>query len=364
MTLVDISVEVPTYNEAENIPVLIDKLEKLKLDLEIIIIDDGSPDGTAKIAEDLGKKYGNIKVLERGSKQGLATAIRDGMKLATGKYIAVMDADLQHPPETLEQMYAAIEKGNDMVIASRYMTGGGAEEFSFFRKLVSKSATFIAHLMLQETKVLTDPLSGFFIFRKGIIEEDQINSSGYKILLEILVKGSGTKLVEVPYTFNPRLKGKSKLSVTENLNYLRLVFGLSGYRPLKFVAVGLSGIIVNEGILYLLAYSGLFHGAITHPVFAAIPSIEFSILTNFTVNNFWTFGNRKRGHLFSKAARYNMFAGIGGIINYVAFVLLTLGIAFNYLALNLLGIFFGVFANYIFSELFVWPKENELKKVQ
>lgn len=281
------------------------------------------------------------------------------MNLASGKYIAVMDADLQHPPEVLTNMYSAIQKGNDMVIASRYMPGGSAQEFTFFRKLVSKVATFIAHLMIQETKVLTDPLSGFFIFRREIIDQDLISSSGYKILLEILVKGSGTKLVEVPYSFSPRQKGKSKLGIMENLNYLRLVFSLSGYRPLKFVSVGLSGVLVNEGILYLLLYSGLFHGAITLPIFAAIPSIEISILTNFVVNNFWTFGNRRSGHLLTKAARYNAFAGIGGVINYVAFVLLAYGIPFNYLALNLLGIAFGVFANYIFSELFVWPKETK-----
>jgi dolichol-phosphate mannosyltransferase len=289
---------------------------------------------------------------------GLATAIRDGMKLATGKYIAVMDADLQHPPEVLVNMYSAIQKGNDMVIASRYMEGGSAHEFSFFRKLVSKGATFIAHLMIQETKTLTDPMSGFFIFKKDIIDQERINSSGYKILLEILVKGSGTKLVEVPYTFNPRMKGKSKLGITENLNYLKLVFSLSGYRPLKFVSVGITGILVNEGILYLIIYSGLFHGAITHPIFAAIPAIEFSILSNFIINNFWTFGNRRKGHFLSKIARYNGFAGIGGMINYVAFVLLAYGIPFNYLALNLLAIIFGVFANYIFSEMFVWPKEG------
>jgi dolichol-phosphate mannosyltransferase len=163
-----LSITIPTYNEAENIPELIDRIEKTMKDknFEIIIVDDNSNDGTADIAENLGKNYGNIKVIRRPRKMGLASAILDGIKVANGNIIAVMDADLQHPPELLPKMIKKIYEGYDIVIASRYVEEGGIEEWSILRRLISIGAISFAHLLFPRIRKIRDPISGFFYLRK------------------------------------------------------------------------------------------------------------------------------------------------------------------------------------------------------
>lgn len=178
--MVELSLEIPTYNEAGNLPVLIERLEGLDLDLEIIIIDDNSPDGTYEVAQGLAEKYHNIKTLKRPGKLGLASAISDGLKLASGNYVAVMDADLQHPPETLLKMFDEAKKGNDIIIASRYTDKGRIEKFGLVRRLTSKGATFLTHALLRETRSIKDPMSGFFIFRRSILDGKNIESRDRK----------------------------------------------------------------------------------------------------------------------------------------------------------------------------------------
>lgn len=346
----EVSIEIPTYNESENLPGLIEEIENLGINCEIIVIDDNSPDGTASVADDLAKIYPNIKVVRRAKKSGISSAVQDGLEVAEGNIIVVMDADHQHPPSTIKNLYSKIKEGNDIVVASRYVSGGGAEKFSFFRKLTSKVATALAHVMLRETKLITDPLSGFFAFRKDVVKGADIGSNGYKILLEILVKGNGKNLVEVPYTFGTRTNGKSKLTVGENFRYLELVMKLSGYRPLKFFLVGLSGVAVNEGLLFLLHSS---YGLTT--AMAGLVAIEVSILSNFVANNLWTFRQRRIGSLIGRAAKYNLVTLGGAAINYVTLLgLVFLGV--HYLFSNLIGIALGFAANYLGSEFLVWSK--------
>lgn len=354
--MVELSVEIPTYNEAENIPVIVEKLESLGVDLEIIIIDDNSPDGTGDVAEKLKEKYSNLKVLRRPGKLGLATAIHDGLKLAEGSYIAVMDADMQHPPDSLPRLLEKAKEGNDLVIASRYVKEGGSEKFSIYRRIVSRAATFLAHAMLRETRNIKDPLSGFFVFRRDVMSPDKIDTSGYKILLEVLVKGTGKKVAEIPYTFKPRLKGSSKLGLRENMNYLRLILMLSEYRPLKFLTVGITGVIVNEGLLFLLHNLALFSYTLHNfPLtYAGAIAIEISIISNFVLNNFWTFSNLNPGRGLMKFLKYNLVAAPGAIINFLT--LLNLAVVFHYLLANLIGIALAFLVNYLGSELFVWAR--------
>lgn len=345
---------IPTYNEADNITRLIDELEHLDLDLEIIVVDDSSPDGTADIVRSIGKKYDNVKLVVRPSKSGLASAILDGMRVANSENIAVMDGDMQHPPYLLKQMLERIHEGNDLVIASRYMTGGNAGKLSYIRKIISKGATLMAHVMLRETKFVKDPLSGFFIFKKNVVNGAEINPTGYKILLEMLIKGHASKTEEIPYTFRPRFKGRSKLSLKEDLNYVHLILKLAEYRPLKFIGVGISGVLVNEGLLFLLHTLGL-----SIPLAGAI-SIETSVLTNFALNNAWTFRNKKEGSLPARVLKYNFVTLLGEAINYsVLYALPFFGI--HYLVANLVGIALGFLANYLGSELFVWSSLGTVK---
>ena len=348
--MVDLSVELPTYNEAENLPILVERLENLDLDLEIIVIDDNSPDGTADVVKSLAQKYRNIKLLQRPKKLGLASAIFDGLKLASGGYIAVMDADLQHPPETLLNMFAEAKHGSDIIVASRYVKWGRSERSGLARRVISRGATFLAHAMLRETRNVKDPMSGFFIFKREILEGKKIESDGYKVLLEVLVKGgSDHRIAEIPYTFRPRIKGKSKLTFKENIKFVRLLLMLSQFRPLKFVSVGASGVLVNEGLLFLLRTftpSAL--------ILAGIIAIESSIISNFVLNHVWTFKGRSLGNWAYGFLRYNLVALPGGIINLLA--LLRLSVVTHYLIANIIGIVLAFAVNYLGSELIVWSR--------
>jgi len=220
-----LSVIVPTYNERENIVELIERVEAALNGsrFEVIVVDDGSPDGTADAAEELNKIYGNVRVHRRPGKMGLASAIMDGINLARSDVVAAIDADLQHPPEFLPEMFSKIMEGYDLVIASRYVEGGGIEGWGLWRRLVSKGATWLAHLLLPETRRVKDVMSGYFMLRKSVVKDVKLNSKGYKILLEILVKGKYSSVTEVPYIFKPRVRGESKLKFNEMLNYLRLL---------------------------------------------------------------------------------------------------------------------------------------------
>ncbi|MEM3466380.1 MAG: polyprenol monophosphomannose synthase [Thermoproteota archaeon] len=209
---IQLSIIIPTYMEAETLPRLVERVEKAlkEIDFEIIIIDDNSPDGTADIAEKLSMKFGNIRVMSRPAKLGLGSAVMDGLKLARAQLIAVMDADLQHPPEALIKMLEGLRKGCDVVIASRYVKGGGVGGLSVWRRLISKGATILAHVSLPKTSLVSDPLSGYFAFNKKVIYGIKLNPIGYKILLEMLVKGKYERVCEIPYDFQRRAGGKSK----------------------------------------------------------------------------------------------------------------------------------------------------------
>lgn len=317
--------------------------------MEIIVIDDSSPDGTAQVVEGLRQKYSNLKLIVRPGKNGLGSAVMEGMKVAQSDLIAVMDGDLQHPPELLVSMLERAKDGNDIVIASRYTEGGGAGDLSPVRKLISKSATFMAHIMLRKTRSVRDPLSGYFIFNRKVLDGVEINPTGYKILLEILIKGNFSKTEEVAFTFRPRFKGTSKLSLKEDMKYVHLILKLAEYRPLKFIGVGLIGVLVNEGVLYLL-YS---HGMLPF-ILADAVSIESSILSNFTFNSVWTFRSRRESTLLLRGLKYNAVALFGFFINLFVATGLYYHSPINYLLSNLAGIILAFLANYLGSELFVW----------
>jgi len=223
-----LSIIVPTYNEAENVRELIERVEaSLKgLDFEVVVVDDSSPDGTAEVAEEFGKAYGNVRVVRRPKKMGVASAVLDGMKAAKHELIAVMDADLQHPPELLPKLLEKAMEGYDIVVASRYVEGGGIEEWGFWRRLISRGATLLAHTLLPKTRGVKDPMSGFFVFRRKVVEGVELNPIGYKLLLEVLVRGRYESVAEVPYVFKARRRGRSKLGLKEIFDYVIFLFKL------------------------------------------------------------------------------------------------------------------------------------------
>jgi len=218
----ELSITIPTYKERDNIKAIIRRvsgiLNALNITHEIIVVDDNSPDGTAKIAKALSNKY-PVKVIVRNGKFGLASAILTGFMNAEGDVLGVIDADMQHPPELMVKLIKKIKDGYDIAIASRYVKGGGVEDWGFLRKLVSKGAIMLAKPLTR----VKDPMSGYFFLRRSVINGVQLNPKGYKLLLEILVKGKYRRVAEVPYTFRKRMIGESKLTASEYWEYLRLL---------------------------------------------------------------------------------------------------------------------------------------------
>lgn len=222
-----VSVILPTYNERANLAELIRQIRSLPIDVECVIVDDNSPDGTGELAEQLAATDPLIKVVHRPKKLGLASAILDGLHKASASYVAVMDADLQHPPNLLVSMVDLLDDGADLVVASRYVRGGGIVGWTFSRHFISRVATLLAHLLIPKSRVVRDPMSGYFALKRSVLEGLKFDTNiGYKILLLILAKARLYDVREVPMIFRRRLRGESKLKQKEILNYLRLLMNL------------------------------------------------------------------------------------------------------------------------------------------
>ncbi len=353
----DISIIIPTFNEKGNLQELFRRIDNsLDCAYECILVDDNSADGTGEFAEELSREY-PITVIHRKSERGLASAVMEGFKHASGNIFVVMDADLQHSPEKIPELIKELEKGSDIAIASRYIEGGGIKKWSRFRRLTSYVAQFLAKTILPGVRKIRDPLSGFFALKKEIIKESNLNPSGYKILLEILAKGNYKKVAEVPFIFKERKTGKSKLNLREEINYLRHLYKLSKSereisRFLKFCLVGLSGVLVNLGLLQLLTeIVGLFY------LVSAVFSIESSILSNFTLNEIWTFRERRTSPIkdvLNRAIKFNI-VGIGGLlINMAILFLLTESFGIYYLISEMFGIGAAVLWNFTINTWWTW----------
>ena len=222
-----ISIIIPTYNERDNITSLVEKIHDALSGhkYEVVFVDDNSKDGTAGVISVLSHHY-PVKILIRQNERGLASAVVYGFNHTCGDIITVMDADLQHPPEILTRLLQEIENGADLVIASRYIPGGGCPGWGFIRKIISKGAIFLVHLCLPVIRPFSDPMSGFFILRRQVIASANLRPTGYKILLEILIEGQFTKSAEVPYTFHTRGGGESKLGIRTQIDYLKHLYRL------------------------------------------------------------------------------------------------------------------------------------------
>lgn len=226
---VKISVVVATYNEKENLLQYVDEIMSTlgdSIDYEIIVVDDNSPDGTGKLADELSGKNNDIKVVHRPKKMGLASALVEGFRVSSGEFVLVSDADLQHSPALIKTFLDEINRGADLVIASRYIAEAETKGWSPLRKIVSRGATIVAHVFLPTIRRFRDPLSGYFMLRKEILLTNRLTGTSWKLLLEILINGGFQKVVEVPYVFRPRINGKSKLKLREFFDYLILIANL------------------------------------------------------------------------------------------------------------------------------------------
>jgi len=289
---------VPTYNERDNLDELVRRISQscssCRGGVEIVIVDDNSPDGTGKYAEELSKTH-NMKVLHRAGKLGLSSAVIEGFGAASGDILVVMDADLSHPPEKIPEMVSKIESGEaEFALGSRYVKGGSVENWPFHRRIISKGATLLARPV---TKV-KDPMSGFFAFKRSVIEGASLDPVGYKIALEVIVKGNVSKVVEVPIHFANRKAGKSKLGGGEMLRYIDHVTRLYEHRRFwlakyfKFAIIGGVGALINLAVLWVLVEA--FN---VYYLWAAVAAFVIADTNNFIWNRLWTFRSKEKLHI-------------------------------------------------------------------
>lgn len=223
------SIIIPTYNEGKIIQTTIDQIQDAlqAYNYEIIVVDDDSPDGTWKIVENEYSSTADIHVIRRTNDSGLGTAVLRGFNSAQGEIVAVIDADLQHPPEKLEELYTAFEDDVDVVIGSRNLPEGGIENWPRRRQVISKGAAFLSKIAVPSARGVTDPMSGFFAVRREILQDVDLNPSGFKILLEVLTRCEYDRVVEIPYVFTDRERGESNLGVIEYINFLEHIISLA-----------------------------------------------------------------------------------------------------------------------------------------
>lgn len=230
MTKPKVSVLLPTYNERENLPIIVWLLVKYfteaSLTFEIIIIDDGSPDGTLDVAKELQKIYGEEQIVlrPRAKKLGLGTAYIHGVKHAQGEFIVIMDADLSHHPKFIPDMLKTQVEGNfDLVSGTRYAHGGGVYGWDFMRKLISRTANYVAQVLLRPAA--SDLTGSFRLYKKDVLERlvNSCVSKGYVFQMEMIVRArqQGLTVGEVPITFVDRVYGESKLGGNEIFGYLK-----------------------------------------------------------------------------------------------------------------------------------------------
>jgi len=350
-----LSLIIPTYNERENIQELIFKLkielEKNKIINEIIIVDDNSPDGTGKVLEDLKVKYKNFKIIHRNGKLGLSSAVIEGFKISEGDILCVMDADLSHPVEKINEMYQIAIKGVDIVIGSRYIKGGAIEGWNLNRKLLSKLATFPARIFTN----VNDPMSGFFLIKKNLIANKEINSKGFKILLELLIKTDSKNITEVPITFVNRTAGKSKAGAKEILYYSRNLIGYVFYKKeivsefIRFAFVGLAGTFINIIILYSLTENFKIYYIIS-----AILAFIIAVTFNFIFNKIWTFNEKIYNKVAKKYASFFLVSSSALLVNIFFLYIFTEFLGIYYIISQIIAIGISLMINFIGNKIWTF----------
>lgn len=229
MRLKKLSIVVPSFNEADNVKRLVSEVNAALegIEYEIIYVDD-SNDNTVEVLAEVTATNPNVRYEHREVSNGLSGAVIRGFELAEGEYIAVMDADLQHPPIVLRDMYCAMRRKADICIPSRLIPGGDDGGLDFVRKTISGTARLIGKVMAPCLHKISDPTGGFFMFRKEILEGAQMTAVGWKILVEVLATCHYENIIEIPYAFAEREAGESKISAKVSMQYVQQLIGLWG----------------------------------------------------------------------------------------------------------------------------------------
>jgi dolichol-phosphate mannosyltransferase len=293
----ELSIVVPTFEESRNVAELFGGLERALGDVgwEVIFVDDDSPDGTASAVRLLAATDCRVRLVHRIRRRGLSSACIEGMLASTAPYVAVMDADLQHDERLLPEMLAALKEGDlDIVVGSRHVEGGSMGEWAAEREVASRFATWLSGLVLKAD--LKDPMSGFFMLRRELIDEvvHDLSAIGFKILLDIFVTSKRPlRFRELPYTFRNRQAGESKLDNVVAWQYIAMLLDKSvgRYVPVRFIAfafIGGLGVFVHMGVLWLV-FRGMGETFVVGQTAATLVAMTF----NFFLNNWFTYRDRR-----------------------------------------------------------------------
>jgi len=354
----ELSVVVPTFKERDNVPLLVAKLGAALpgVDWEVIFVDDNSPDGTAAAARAIGETDARVRCIRRIGRRGLSGACIEGMLASQARYVAVMDADLQHDERLLAGMLAKLRTNEaDLAVASRYVEGGSAAGLAGAgRERASQISTAVARNFLGVS--LTDPMSGFFMLRRERFEElaPHLSSQGFKILLDIAATARGAlRVAEFPFVFAERQHGESKLDTRVALDFAALVLAkatndMVSFRFLLFCLVGLTGIGVHMVTLQLV------HGMFSFGVAQAIAT-AMAITWNFVLNNMFTYRDQRLAGLqfLTGLVRFQLICAVGAISNVgIASVIYERDPRWWIAGLG--GAVMGAVWNYVVSAAFVW----------
>lgn len=357
-----LSVVVPTYNEAQNVPLLVERLERVLEGTrwEVVFVDDDSPDGTAAVAQGLARTRDNVRCLVRVGRRGLSRAVIEGILSTSAPTIAVMDADLQHDESILPRLVQALDgPGVDVAVGSRYLDGGEASRgLDAQRQRLSRLATWLAATTLKVR--LRDPMSGYFALRRTTFDDvvHRLSGEGYKILLDILASSRrGLQVAEVPYQFGPRAAGASKLDSAVLWEYAILLLDkkighVVSARFLMFAAVGASGVLVHLAVL-----TAAYRGLLLPFAVAQGAATVVAMTSNYALNNLFTYRDR----------RHRGLGWLGGLLSFYAIcgvgVLANVGVAStlfagqtDWLLAALAGAVVGTAWNYFASSVVTWRR--------
>jgi len=332
------TVIIPTRNESENIAELKRRLPK---GMDVLIVDDSPNTETVEAARSVGFKtcYG------RG--RGLSAAVIEGINRTNGGKVIVMDADLQHPPEAVAKLDEALDV-HDAVVASRLVEGGRDEGLKGIRKLISYVANLLALPLCPKVR---DRTSGFFGFRREMVDSSTLSAIGYKIGLEIMVKGHYDTIVEVPYTFALREHGESNLTKKVMFEYLKQLIGLYLYkfRFLRFMLVGGLGTLTNLLVLFLITHFAGIHYMASFGVAFLIAATQ-----NYCLNKQWTFGDRNEASL--GYLRYMLAASATLVLDETLLYLFTDVCGIWYLLSAVIAIVIAFAARYVWISKWIWGR--------
>ncbi|MFC1722348.1 glycosyltransferase [Patescibacteria group bacterium] len=369
-----IVVVIPTYNEAENIakliPAIDDQFKKYSQhEFIVLVVDGNSPDGTGVVVEDFYEKYPYVQLLLEEKKAGLGAAYMYGFKFAMDKLeadiVIEMDADFQHDPKDLPKLIGAIDDGYDYVLGSRYISGGSIpEEWASYRKLLSIGGSLFSKLMLGIYTV-NDFTTGFKATRvKGFLDQlnlDEINSAGFAYKIDLLYKifKQGAKIKEVPISFGLRDRGDSKMEKDNFMDSLRVVTAIrigESLSFIKFLFVGFVGLFVDSGLFGLLRLTFL-----SSSISSAVSGL-IAMTTTFTLNNLWSFNDRKLSGVGSIAKNFLVYF----IFSYVPIIFRSWLINFSVAKFGdttlvafsafFIGVLVGLIWNYTVYSRIIWKK--------